>query len=289
MTDTSAAVADDATQAGSSVASTELGAAPASSNDNWIDWGTVEDPELKAWGENKGFPDALTAMKSYREAEKLIGSHDKLALPEDGKDLSEWAGWDKLGAPKEAKEYAEVIKPEAYELPEGMEWDGDLMSAAMEIAAKNRIPVAQLKPLADMIVEQRKAEFQAAAEIDAQDRRAVETLYTEWGAKKDVNLEHARRAAKELGFDDALIGEASQFQGSAKLIATLAKAGERMAEGGLITGGSRAMSVEQAKSELDAMKADPNVMDAIFNPSHAQHKSQKERFERLSRLSLPNG
>lgn len=250
----------------------------------WIDYGSIEDPELRSWAENKNFPDAVTALKSSKELEKLVGS-DRLGLPEEGKELSEWSGWDKLGVPKEAKEYADKIKlPE--NLPEGMEIDEGLLGKAMEIAAEKRIPAQHLQEMVNLFAETQAEQFKAAMEVDASDRQGVEQLYEQWGTQKDANLEQARRAAKALGFDDDLIGEASQFQGSAKLMKTLAEVGKKMSDGGLITGGKAAMSAEQAQAEMDAMKSNPEVAQAIMDPSNPRHGVEKARWEKLSALTV---
>jgi hypothetical protein len=252
--------------------------------DTWIDYGSIEDPDLRSWAENKNFPDAQTALKSSRELEKLVGN-DRLGLPEEGQDLSEWSGWDKLGVPKEAKEYADKIKlPE--NLPDGMQIDEGLLGKAMEIAAEKRIPAQHLQEMVNLFAETQAEQFKAAMEVDATDRQGVDQLYEQWGTQKDANLERARRAAKELEFDDDLIGEASQFQGSAKLMKTLANIGKKMSDGGLITGGKAAMSAEQAQAEMDAMKSNPEVAQAIMDPSHARHGVEKARWEKLSALTV---
>lgn len=255
--------------------------------DNWIDYNTIDDTELRSWAENKNFADPVTALKSYREVEKMVGS-ERLGLPEEGKDLSEWSGWDKLGVPKEAKEYADKIKlPD--NLPEGMEIDDALMGKAMEIAAAKRIPAPHLQDMVNLFAETRAAEFRAAKEADASDRASVEKLYDEWGTQKDTNLELARRAAKELGFDDDLISEGSLLQGSAKLIKTLSQVGKKMSDGGLVTGGKPAMTVEQAQAEMDAMKANPEIAQAVMDSSHPRHSAEKARWEKLSALTIQNG
>ncbi len=71
-------------------------------------YSTFTDPDLRGFAENKKFesPEALT--KSYREREKLRGLPPErlLTVPADDKPES-WAPvYDRLGRPKEAKDYA---------------------------------------------------------------------------------------------------------------------------------------------------------------------------------------
>lgn len=284
MTDTTNASGD----AGEGEGETNAAVSALATGDTPAWYGEIADPELKTWAENKKFADPVTALKSQRELEKLIGSKaDSIGLPEEGKDLSEWQGWDKLGVPKEAKAYVEAVKMP--ELPEGMQMDQALVEKAFEIGAAKRIPPAHMQEMVNLFAETQTAQFNAAKEIDAADRKAVDDMYTEWGAAKPENLELAKRAAKELGFDDDLIGEASETQGSAKFIAKMLEVGKRLSEGGLITGSSGGMNAQQAADELAAMKADPEIAKAVMDTSHPRHAIEKERFTKLSALSVPNG
>lgn len=284
MTDTVTSPGD-AGQGGDGGANAAVDALNTPTASGWIDYTKIEDTELRSWAQNKNFADPVTAMKSHRELEKLVGT-DRLSLPEQGKDLSEWSGWDKLGVPKDAKGYVEAVK--LPQLPEGMQIDDGLLSKAMEVAAAKRIPPQHLQEMVNIFAETRISEFNAGREIDAADRKAVDQLYQEWGTQKDQNLEYARRAAKQLGFDDAMIAESSQLQGSANFIKNLANVGRKMSDGGLINGGSSAMSAEQAQAEMNAMKADAEIVQALMDSSHPRHAVEKARWTRLSGLSVPS-
>lgn len=234
--------------------------------------------------DNKNFADPVTALKSQRELEKMIGT-DRMAPPGKDEDITKWNGWDKIGVPKEAAQFKDAIKlPE--NLPEGMVIDQGLLDKAFAIAAEKRVHPAHLQEMVNLFAEHQVEGFKAAAEIDAADRRELAALYDKWGSEKDANLELAKRAGKALGFGDDLIGETSELIGSSKLIAHLAKMGKQMAEGGFIQGSGPAISPQQAKAELDAMKADPEIRAIIMDSSHPRHKIEKERFEKLSLASL---
>ena len=220
-------------------------------------YGTIEDEDLRGWTENKNFADPVSALKSARELERMVGT-DRIAPPKEGEDLSKWPGWDKLGAPKEgeAAKYAESIKPESYDLPEGMEWDQEFMNKAFEIGAANRIPPAQLKPLADMFVEQQAAAFRAAREADQVDRQELDALKNNWGARKDQELEFGKRFAQAVFGEDAdrIIGLLALEGGSATVVKRFAEAGRKMGEGGfsnLSTAGL--LTPEAAQREIAAL------------------------------------
>lgn len=235
---------------GGTAASEELGGG---SGAPW--YGTIEDTDLAEYAGKQNFDSPAAAFKKLKNLEGMIGSNDRIALPKEGEDFGAWDGWDKLGAPKEgeAAKYAETIKAEDFKLPEGMEWDGDFMNKAFEIAAKSRIPVQQVKPLAELLVGQRIEEFNAAREADRKDREAVDTLKTNWGAATDANLELGRRAVKTLFGDkaDQVIEALSLESGSAVVIEAMAKAGKMMAEGGLVKlDGGQTLTPEAAQREL---------------------------------------
>lgn len=252
--------------------------------DAW--YGKIDDPELKGWVENKKFADPVTALKSQRELEKMLGT-DRISVPGKDEPLESWPGWDKIGVPKEAKAFAEAVKMP--ELPEGMQLDEGLVTKAFELGAAKRIPVQHMQEMVNLFAEHQLEGFKAAGEIDAADRKAVDDLYANWGTAKAQNLEQGRRAAAALGLGDDFISEASQIKGSANLIAKLAEIGAKLGEGGIIIGGNSGVSPDQAKAELDAMKADPATVQIMFDPQHPSHQSTKERFEKLSLASLSNG
>lgn len=237
---------------GGTAASEELGGGGGGGGgEPW--YGSIEDTDLAEYAGKQNFDSPAAAFKKLKNLEGMIGSNDRVALPKEGEDFTAWDGWDKLGAPKEAAAYAEAIKPDQFQLPEGMEWDQGFMDKAFEVAAKARIPVQQIKPLAELLVGQRVEEYNAAREADRKDREAVDQLKTNWGGATDANLELGRRAVKTLFGDkaDQVITALSLESGSAVVIEAMAKAGKMMAEGGLVRmDGGEALTPENAQREL---------------------------------------
>lgn len=293
MTDTVATAPVDTGQATADTTSTTTppanaavdaltGAQPTGDGSPW--YGEIEDADLRGWAENKKFADPVTALKSYRSLEGMMGQ-DKLSMPDPEK-LTEWDGWDKLGSPKEADGYKDAVK--VPDLPEGMQFDEALLAKAFDVGAQNRIPPAQMQEMVNLFAERETEAFNAAQAEMAKDKAEVDALYDEWttAGKLDENKQHMQRFAKELGFSGEEISAITDQIGSASLLAKFADIGKRMAEGGLIGGAGGGISAEQAKAEMAKMKSDPAAQAALMDTGHAQHKEYSERFAALSAASI---
>ena len=256
--------------------------AQALSADTQAAWyGEIKDPELAAWAKNKNFPDSETALKSYYSAEKMLGK-DRLSIPDPAK-LSEWEGWDKLGAPKEADGYKDAVKIPT--MPEGMAIDEQFLQAAFAKGAEARIPAAQMQSMIDLYANQQMQAYQAAQEIQKRSVAERDALFSEWGGQKDAKLEAGIMAAKALGFDGEILSQIEDGAGTAKLLKAFATLGEKMREGGLVGGSSGDVSPEQAKAEISKMKADPTIQAILMDQSHPQFEAMTERFKMLSMRS----
>lgn len=256
-------------------AATEIGSQQA-----W--YGTIEDAELKSWAENKGFTDPVTALKSYRNLETMMGK-DRLSVP-DAEKLNEWDGWDALGAPKEAEGYKETVKMP--ELPDGMALDETLVAQAFETGAAERIPASHMQKMLDLYAEHQKGIYEAAKQADETDRAELDALYKEWGAETEAMKDAARRAGAFFGLDGETLSEMNGVLGSAKMMQAFAKMGKSMQEGGLIGGNSGGLSPDAARQEMARFRADPVAVAAVRDSSHPQHAEYKRRFDELSKASI---
>ena len=271
----SAEPAAPATPEGSGNAASELALDP-----TW--YGSIEDAELKSWVENKGFADPATALKSYRNLETMMGK-DRLSVPDPEK-LTEWDGWDALGAPKEATEYKEKVKMP--ELPEGMALDEGLVAQAFETGAAQRIPANHMQEMLNLYAEHQKGLYEVAKQADEADRAELTALYTEWGDQADVMKDAARRAGNFFGLDGETLEEMNGALGSAKMMKAFAQMGKSMQEGGMIGGNSGGLSPEMARQEMAKFRADPVAVEAVRDAGHPRHAEFKRRFDELSKASM---
>lgn len=141
--------------------------------------------------------DALGLGAAAETAEPVqVTIPGKDAKPED------WSKYfDDIGAPKTA---------DAYELPVPDGQDGAFAKTAAEWMAQARLTPQQAKDLAGKWNEhvgnltkaqteaKAKTEADAATAREAAVKRDETALSNEWGAEKDKNMEHAKRAAREF-------------------------------------------------------------------------------------------
>lgn len=206
-----------------------------------------DEKSFKEWVGKKDFKDPVATLKAYQGLEKQLGTN-RIALPGEKDDISQWEGWDKMGVPKEAKGYT-LEKPT---LPDGMAWDEGFETQAKEMAAKLRVHPTQLKGLMDLYVQSQVARHNDLKEHQTKETGELQALLKDWGAEKDVNIELAKRGARFLGLtkDEQNALEAGLL-GSKTLMSAMLKIGKNVREGSSMDGGaSPLIGVESAKAEL---------------------------------------
>jgi hypothetical protein len=171
-------------------------------------------------------------------------------MPKDGDDFTQWEGHDKLGIPKEAKDY----KIERPQLPEGMTWDENFENTVKDAAAKLRIHPTQLKGLVDVYSQAQIAQHTALKEHQAEEAGKLQELFKEWGAEKGQNVEFSKRGAKYLGWTDAEVAAIETVQGGRELLTALNKLGRKVREGATVDGDpASTFGAEAALAELNRL------------------------------------
>jgi len=207
-----------------------------------------DEKAFKQWVEKKNWKDPLSALKSSRELEKHVGAN-RVLLPGEKDDITQWEGWDKLNVPKEAKDYT-IERPQ---LPEGMTWDETMEASIKEAAAKARIHPAQLKPLIDAYTQAQIAQHGQLKQVEQKDQAEVQTLFKEWGADKDTNVEFAKRMARFAKLTDGELDALDKgLLGTATTMKVLAKLGRFIKEGASVDGDvNPAIGLEALKADLE--------------------------------------
>lgn len=221
---TQAAAATGATAAATS--QTTPGSAPAST-----DWTSGLSDELRGYVQTKGFKDPSAVVDSYRNFEKLHGvPHDKIIkLPENMDSPEGKAIWEKLGAPKDAKEYKIEIPPEYG----GEEFGGFIR----DVASKTGMTHKQVETLVQGLNEQAGKSIKAEQEATSTQVKAAQSnLEKEWGAALEQNTNIADSAALKLGMDEKEIVALGSALGRDKAMFLLHKLGKATGEAGFITG-----------------------------------------------------
>ncbi len=141
---------------------------------------------------------------SYLEQEKMNSGRVKIPVDTDSAETKS-AFYQKLGRPDNVEGY------NLPQLPEGQEYDTELIGTMRGIAFESGVSDSQFGGLVAKFVEAQGAAV--ATKLAEQNREAESTiseLQTEWGQDYDKNIEVSRRALKELipeGMDEnALVG-----------------------------------------------------------------------------------
>lgn len=289
MSDQGGVVAAGAGDAGAASVAPNAGAQSApiqvSGTTTASDWTTGFNDELKGYAQTKGFSGPQAVLESYRNFEKLQGvPQDRLLkLPEKDDDPSWGQIWDRLGKPKEAKEYA-VEVPKDYGDEKFAEW-------AKNTFHELNMPRKQAEALAKKWNEYIGAQLETGKSArQAESVQQQASLKKEWGAAFEQNIDQAGRAARQLGFDAETINklEASMgFAGVMKLMHSLsAKVGEDTFVGSSQNGGSfkGMLTPEQAMHRISSLKGDPDFTRRYINGESAP----REEMERLHKMAYPD-
>lgn len=256
-------------------ATTNAGTAPS--------WYEGAPQESVAWLQGKGFKSQLDLIESARNAEKLIGvpadkvirMTDKMR-DEQGRYTKEARDiWEKLGAPKDPKDYqletlpeygdatfTEALKQKFFE--EGVRKDSaeNLMkhANALQMEAIKRVKVAQSEKIA------------------TEDHN----LKREWGAAYEQNINIAKQAVVSLGWDDKKINAVSMGLGHAETVKLLHRIGLSASEGRFVSGTQNTqpmkMTPEQADVEMRSLMSDVEFQKR-FN------SGDKEAIDRWTKLN----
>ena len=209
--------------------------------------------DQKAFVLNKGYKGPADIVDSYRNAEKLMGAPaDRvLKLPEKMDSPEMKAIWERLGAPKEAKEYG--IKA-----VEGVDPKGhDALIAAFHEAGVAK--GAAEKIFGKWGELQTAAKAEAIANANAKFTQSEAALKKEWGAAFEQNINIGKEAVKVMGLSKEQVnamGAGLGFDGLAKL---LVKLGAAVREDIFVGGGgagAKLLAPVQAKAEIKRLIAD---------------------------------
>lgn len=240
--------------------------------------------DLKEEASLKLIKDVPNLARSYVNAQKMIGA-DKIAVPGKHATDEDWNGvYQKLGLPKEVKDYDVKFK-------EGMTIDKEFSEAFKGTAHKLGILPKQAQALADWFAEANgQAETKLATEFKtAQDNR-INDLKKEWGQAYDQKTANARQVVEDLQSpelikylnDTGLTGEPNLVKVFAalhdKFYAESKEKGGQNGNGG----NSKVLTPKEAQSEINKIMGDMN--GPYFQKDHPGHKQAVEDVRELHKL-----
>lgn len=220
------------------------------------DWMTGFNDETKGYVQNKGFKGPGDVIESYRNFEKLHGVPKErlLKLPEKD-DAPEWNEiYDRLGRPKDAKEYQ--IKA-----PEGIQGDEQFAEFSRKTFHELGLTKKQGETLAAKWTEYAVGRAKAEGEqSQAKISQETESLKKEWGAAHDQNINVAKQGAREFGVSPEIIDQLEKQMGYSGVMKFFHNIGSKLGQHKFETGdgakGFGAMTPMQAQQKINDLKGD---------------------------------
>lgn len=245
---------------------------------------SFQNQEVKSYISQKGFksPEALAESYKNLEAKFSARAPDErtLVLPEKADDATAMrAVWERLGAPKESKDYDIPTADGAS--------DETFVTWARDAFYKNNLTKTQAQGVALAYNEMAKAHAASQSETRTLAlKHADAKLQSEWGAQYDVNVNLAKAGARVLGIDAKTLDIMEAVQGREMLFKTLQKIGVSVGESNFVTGGGTAAaepSAEQAQQEIQNLMRDKKFQKQ-WNKGDAEAIA---RWDKLNRLAAP--
>jgi hypothetical protein len=243
-------------------------------------WMAGFNDDLKGYVGAKGFKDPASVVDAYKNLEKLQGVpqerlmklpeqfyDDKGVLTADGRAI-----YERLGAPKEAKDYGIEVPKEG--------GDPKLMEHFTKIFHEAGIPKAAAQKIVAEWNGYQGAAAAAVKEVQAAEfRNQQQALQKEWGAATEQNTRIAADATRRLGWDAKKIDAVSAAIGHAETMKLLCNLGKAVGESAFISGRQPAGPLEPATavSRINELKADKEFGNRLLN-GDAEAKATWERL-----------
>ncbi len=225
------------------------------------DWTTGFNDETKAYVSTKGFKNPVEVIESYRNFEKLQGAPAEhiLKLPQNMDSPEGRAIFERLGLPKEAKEYKIEIPKE--------HGDEAFSNWLRDTAHKTGMTKKQVEGFTASWNERAGALNKTSTDTHALSLQTAENnLKKEWGSAFDQNKGLADIGAKALGLDQAGLMAMRDTMGADKAMMFLHKMGLKAGEAEFVSGGapnSGVMTPAGAKARIDALIVDQSFQARI--------------------------
>lgn len=254
--------------------------APAPAASEPASWLAGAPEDITAFVQNKGWKDPATAIESYRQLEKHMGTPaDKLLrLPDFDKaekaSLDDFYG--KLGRPGTPDKYelklpenANDVQKSSLDFLKGQFHEAGLSQRqAAKVAEALWQNESRLKESVNALRQSKFAEAEAA-------------LKAEWGAAYEKNQVVAKNAAEALGLDEADVGVLKSILGP-KAVQFLHNVGARMGEDQFVGEGSNGfgtMSPAQAREEIRRLQGD-SEFTAKYLAGNVEARARMDQLHR---------
>lgn len=244
------------------------------------DWTSTLNDDSKAFIANKQFKGPADLLDSYRNLEKLVGAADKVVKIPDSMDSPEGRAFmERLGAPKEAKDYNLAFAPENNTDPKFVE----SLGAAFHEAGVPK--TAAEKIVAKISAYQADAKKAALDAYQSKFKDAEATLKKDWGAAEQQNRNIAAEAMRTMGFTTKEVDSISFTLGHDRTMKLLHKLGVSVGEASFHAGRGESGVLEPA----NAMAQQKALMqDAEFRTKLlAGDVEASRKWENLGKQAAP--
>ena len=247
---------------------------------NWFD---AFPEDVRGTVQTKGWASPLDAIQSYTNLEKFLGADKSgrgLVIPKDDATPDEWGQvYDRLGRPQSPDQYKismpDGAPPEFAQAAAGKFHELGLNTKQAEGLA------AWWNQQTETMLGARQTQTTQAAEME------MAQLQQEWGKEFDVNIELGRRAARQVGVDEATLSKLEEAMGTKWMLEHFSTIGKGMGEDSFVDGsggGKFGMSPEAARVRINQLKSDPSWSNKYLSGD----SDAKAELERLMRSGYPS-
>ncbi len=250
-----------------------------------VDWTSGMTDDHKGYVQQKGFKDPTAVLDSYRNLEKVIGVPQEriLKLPVKEDDPAWGEVYEKLGRPRDAKEY-KIDVPKEFGDDKFADW------------ARTTFHELNISKNAGEKLAGKWTEFVQNAQkgrVEAYNNRVNlegEALKKEWGAAYEKHVSIAKHAASAFGIEGPIIDKLESAMGFSGIMKFFHGIGSKIGESGFVSGGTGAgnnfgnvMTPDAARGRIQALRSDPDFVRRYT----AGELGAKEEFERLHKMAHP--
>jgi len=233
------------------------------------DWTAGFSDDTKGFVQNKGYKGPQDVIDSYRGLEKLLGVPPEriIKLPESMDQPEARAVWERLGTPKEAKDYG---------LDANLATDFLEIGVPKEMAAKIVAKQAERQKLADAANVENQKTLLANADL---------ALKKEWGMAYDQNRAIVDASARNLGLKEEEVASLGQVLGMDKAMKLLHGLGVKTGEHSFVTGqqvSSSVLSPEQARQRKAELMKDNGFVTKLYSGDVEARKTWDRVHQQMS-------
>jgi hypothetical protein len=246
-------------------------------------WFDGFDDDAKGYVQNKGWKDPADLLGSYRNLEKLTGAGPdkllKMPAPDDAQGWNDF--YNRLGRPE---------TPDAYKLPLPEGDSGEFAKVASSWFHEAGLTEKQAEAVASKWNEymgqaQQQMEVQQREQYQQTVQQDNASLQQEWGSAYEQNIQVAKVAAREFGFDGPTIDKMEQALGFGGLMKLMHSIGSKVGEASFVSGESGGagrfgvMAPAQAQAQIKALQGDAGFIKR-YTAGDADAKSTMERLHK---------